>query len=309
MYAKANDDFKARRLRAVKEDLNSSAAVLARKALEDLMDYAQSCQIESSVGLELELKDLALQLVDARPSRLVVANLLQHWLQSLPELPTDLERARGRAAVHAEEVIAQLEEAQGQAVAKCLAEIQPGMTLMTHSCSSNVISLFRACHLANLQVQAIVTESRPGMEGRKLARYLNKLGMPCQFITEAQMASFVVQADKVIIGADSVLRDGSLISKAGSRLLALAAKDAGIPFWVVAESFKHSSLLPEDAVLEEADISELQLEAMPHIEVHNIYFDLIPARLVTAWADEHQLAVTFRSLAANLANNLPQVQP
>lgn len=307
-YAKENTDFKARRLRAVKEDLNSGAAVLARKALEDIIDYADSCQVENSEALTLELKDLAEQLMAARPSRLVVGNLLRYWLTSLPDLPEDLVRARGRAGAHAEEVIDLLQKAQSQVVAKCLAEIKPGMTLMTHSSSTNVMGLFRACHLADLKVQAIITESRPGMEGRNLARYLNKLGVPCQFITEAQMASFVVQADKVVVGADTVLRDGSLISKAGSRLLALAAKDAGIPFWVLAEGFKHTWVLPEDAVLEEVDPDELQLEAMPHVEVRNVYFDLVPARLITAWVDEERVEVTFRSLAETRAETLPVVQ-
>ena len=308
IYAKDNSDFKARRLRAVKEDVNSGAAILARKALEDMIDYADSCQVETTSELLTELKDLAEQLIAARPSRLVVGNLLRYWLNSLPELPDDLDRARGRAGAHAEEVIDLLQSAQNEVVARCLEEIQPGMTLMTHSSSSNVMALFRACHLANLNVQAIVTESRPGMEGRKLARYLNKLGIPCQFITEAQMASFVVQADKVILGADSVLRDGSLITKAGSRLLALAAKDAGIPFWVLAEGFKHALVLPEDAVLEEVDPDELQLEAMPQVEVRNIYFDLVPARLITAWVDEERVAVTFRSLAETRPETLPSVQ-
>lgn len=308
IYAKDNDDFKARRLRAVKGDLNSSAAVLARKALEDMIDYADSCQIETSEGLMLELKELAEQLIAARPSRLVVANVLRFWLNSLPELPEDLERARGRAGAHAEEVIELLQNAQNEVVANCLEEIQPGMTIMTHSSSSNVMGLFRACHLAGLKVQAIITESRPGMEGRKLARNLNKLGVDCQFITEAQMAYFVVQADKIVVGADTVLRDGSLISKTGTRLLALAAKDAGIPFWVLAEGFKHSLVLPEDAVLEEVDSEELQLEEMPHVEVRNVYFDLIPARLVTAWVDEERVAVTFRSLAETRIETLPVIQ-
>lgn len=304
---KENSEFKARRLRAVKQDLNSSAAVLARKALEDIIDYADSCQVETTANLTAELKDLATQLIAARPSRLVVGNLLGYWLNSLPELPEDLERARGRAGAHAEEIIDLLQKSQNQAVTKCLEEIKPNMTIMTHSSSSNVMALFRACHLADLKVEAIITESRPGMEGRKLARYLNKLGVSCQFITEAQMASFVVQADKVVIGADTVLRDGSLISKSGSRLLALAAKDAGVPFWVLAEGFKHSLVLPEDAVLEEADLEELQLEALPYVEMHNIYFELVPARLITTWVDEERVAVTFRSLAETRPATVPAV--
>lgn len=307
MQAKHNSAFKTRRLRAVTEDLNSSAATLARKALEDLIDYADACQVETSVELLAEVKELAELLAQARPSRLVVRNLIEVWLQTLPELPEDLDRARGRLGAHSEEIIDLLLEAQAQLIARCQNEIKPNMTLMTLSNSSNVVSLIRNCHLANKNIKVIITESRPGMEGRRLARYLNKLGVHCIYITEAQMASFVVQADKVILGADTVLRDGSIISKAGSRLLALAAKDAGIPVWVLAESYKHSLVYPEDAVLEEVDTLELQLEEMPHIEMHNVYFDLVPARLISTWVDEQRLSVEFQSRAEALKSNLPQV--
>lgn len=297
IYAKDNLDFKARRLRAVKTDLNSGASVLARKALEDILDYTDCCDVPNTPELLEELTDLVNLLGNARPSRVAVANLLQRFLQTLPELPDDLRRARGRAAVHAEELIETARRAQMDAVRHCMAELSDGMTIMTHSVSSAVMALLTACQQAGKKIQVIVTESRPGMEGRNLARYLNRQGIETQFITEAQMAHFVVQADKVIVGADSLLRDGSLVSKAGSRLLALAARDAGIPFWVLAESFKHSLILPEDVVLEEMPEEELQLESMSRVQVRNVYFDLVPARLITAWADEEGVRVVFRSLA------------
>ncbi|SFX10803.1 translation initiation factor eIF-2B [Marinospirillum alkaliphilum] len=302
MYGRDNEEFKARRLRAVKADLNSGASVLARKALEDIMDYADACEVADVAELQVEITDLADRLSGARPSMVVVSNVLKHFVATLPDLPDDLKKARGRAAVHAEEVIEQVQQAQARAVEFCMNELTDGMTIMTHSVSSSVMQLFTACQRSGKQINAIITESRPGMEGRNLARYLNKLGVQTQFITEAQMAHFVVQADKVIVGADSLLRDGSLVNKTGTRLLALAAKDAGIPFWVLAESFKHSLVLPEDVVLEEMPEEELQLESMPNVQLHNIYFDLIPARLITAWADEQGVRVIFRSLAEGAAS-------
>lgn len=298
IYAKDNADFKARRLRAVKEDFNSGATTLARKTLEDVIDFADCCDAVDTAEFVAELTDLVQQLAAARPSRLAVGNALQRWSVCLPELEAeDLKTARVSAQLAAEEVITALNSARVQAVEQCKNEIKDGMTLMTLSSSSAVMGLFNACYQAGIQFEVILTESRPSMEGRKLARMLNKLAVPVQFISEAQMAYFVPQADKVIVGADSLLRDGSLVNKAGSRLLALAAKDAGIPFWVLAESFKHSLTAPEDISLEEMPEDEMQLEALASVRVRNIYFDLVPARLITAWVDELGVRVEFQSRA------------
>jgi|AntRauTorcE11897_2_1112592.scaffolds.fasta_scaffold02338_7 translation initiation factor eIF-2B subunit delta len=298
IYAKDNADFKSRRLRAVKEDLNSGAATLARKTLEDIIDFADCCQAADTEELVMELTDLATQLGEARPSMVAVRNALQRWVSCLEHLPQeDLKAARGEAQVAAEEVIEELRQSRLLAVQECMKELKDGMTIMTHSTSSTVMALFSACYQAGIKLEAIITESRPGMEGRKLARFLNKMAVPTQFISEAQMASFVPQADKVIVGADSLLRDGTLVNKAGSRLLALAARDSGVPFWVLAESFKHSLTAAEDVVLEEMPTEEMQLEPLGSVQVRNIYFDLVPARLITAWVNEQGVRVEFQSLA------------
>jgi len=298
IYAKDNADFKSRRLRAVKDDLNSGAATLARKTLEDIIDFADCCQAADTAELISELTDLATQLGEARPSMVAVRNALQRWATCLEHLPEDnLKAARGEAQVAAEEVIEELQQSRLAAVQECMKELRDGMTIMTHSTSSSVMALFSACYQAGIKLEAIITESRPGMEGRKLARFLNKMAVPTQFISEAQMAYFVPQADKVIVGADSLLRDGALVNKAGSRLLALAARDSGVPFWVLAESFKHTLTTAEDVVLEEMPEEEMQLEPLNCVRVRNIYFDLVPARLITAWVNEQGVRVEFQSLA------------
>lgn len=293
-----NADFKRRRLRAVQEDVNSSARILARKALEDLIDYALACDAADAGELIVELDDLALQLAQARPSRVVVSNVLERWRCVLPALADQtLPEARQLARQLAEQVIDELEQANRQLVNLCINEIRPGMTLMTHSCSSSVMALFAACHADQIPVQAIITESRPGMEGRRLARFLQKLDIPTQFITDAQMALSVLEADKVIIGADSLLRDGSAVTKAGSHLLALAARDAGIPLWVLADRFKHSRIPPESIQLEEMPVDEIEFDIGAPVSFRNAYFDLLPSRLIAAWVDEREVRVTFRSLS------------
>jgi translation initiation factor 2B subunit (eIF-2B alpha/beta/delta family) len=103
-------------------------------------------------------------------------------------------------------------------------------TIMTHSLSSTVLNVFEK--LQDSRIAALVTESRPLNEGYILARRLSEWCIPTQLITDAQMGLFAAQADMALVGADSLLADGSLLNKTGSYLLALAAQDAKIPFCV-----------------------------------------------------------------------------
>ena len=99
----------------------------------------------------------------------------------------------------------------------------------------------------------------------------------------------VAPSDRVnvaLVGADAIAVDGSVINKAGTYLLALAAQDRGIPLYVCFESFKRSKLGAADIPLEQHDASEFAPPELPNITPHNIYFDITPVHLVTAWITE-----------------------
>jgi hypothetical protein len=88
-------------------------------------------------------------------------------------------------------------------------------------------------------LSVIVCESRPLCEGCAMAQRLAAAGLQVTLITDAQAGVFVEQADAVLLGADAVTPDG-VVNKVGSRLLALAAKAAGVPVLAVADSLKVS---------------------------------------------------------------------
>ncbi|SEI75575.1 translation initiation factor eIF-2B subunit delta [Allopseudospirillum japonicum] len=293
LYAKNNEDFKQRRLRAIRNDFDSGATQLARNALADLADYAEDCDAANIEALNKEILDLALALQQCRPSVATLATLIQAFIEKIQTLSSELTLNETRQAYGdiAEEVSQAAILAGRQAAQNLASKINKGSRLITHSCSANVMYL---CDFLGEQLkEVIITESRPSMEGRTLARYLSKIEMPVQYITEAQIGNFIQQADLAVTGANTLLQDGSLINKSGTRLLALAARDAGIPFYVCAESFKHRPLMPEAITLEEMPAEELGLPQLAHVRARNLYFDLTPARLVTAWADEQGVTQTF----------------
>ena len=269
----------------IRDDRTRGASELARRALELLAKAAQSLPATDAVELRGRLLVLAGELSAARPSMTPIRNLLRRWRED-PAISLDLElsAARRLAAERAEALIA----ASRRAVADCAAHtaglLGPGRRVMTHSLSSTVVETCRL--LKGTGLRMIVTESRPLAEGRRLAERLSAWNVPTIYITDAQMGLFVAQADAVLVGADSVLADGAVVNKAGTCLLALAARDQGVPFYVCCESFKWRASDDPLPKLEEMAPAELGVPDWPGVTVRNVYFDLTPARLVSAWIAE-----------------------
>ena len=269
----------------IRNDRTRGASELARRSLELLAEAARSLPATDAVELRERLLALAVALSAARPSMTPIQNLLRRWGETLQSSAApNLAGTRRLAAEQAELLMA----ASWRAVAECAAHtaelLGPGRTVLTHSLSSTVVEACRL--LKDTGLRMIITESRPLGEGRQLAERLSAWNVPTTYITDAQMGLFVAQADAVLVGADSVLADGTVINKAGTYPLALAARDQGVPFYVCCERFKWRALDDPPPELEEMAPAELDTPNWPGVTVRNVYFDLTPARLVSAWIAE-----------------------
>jgi methylthioribose-1-phosphate isomerase len=145
-------------------------------------------------------------------------------------------------------------------------------------------------------VSVWATETRPLLQGARLTAWeLSRAAVPVRLVTEGAAASVMARRriEAVLVGADRIARNGDVANKVGTFSLALAAKDRGIPFVVVAPT---STLDPacssgEAIPIEERHASEvLELQGVPiapeGVGAENPAFDVTPARLVTAIVTE-----------------------
>lgn len=269
----------------IRDDRTRGASELARRALELLAEAARTLPAVDALELRADLLTLAGELSAVRPNMAPIRNLLRRWRESsTPPVDLNLAIARDLAAERAETLVAASRRAVTECAVHAARLLGPGRTVMTHSLSATVTEICRL--LKDDGLRMIVTEARPLGEGRQLAERLSAWRVPTTCITDAQIGLFVAQADAVLVGADSVLADGTVVNKAGTYPLALAARDRGVPFHVCCESFKWRA--PDEPVpeLEEMAAAELGMPDWPAVTVRNVYFDLTPARLVSAWIDE-----------------------
>lgn len=268
----------------IRDDRIHGASELARRCLAILAEAAKTLPAADCGEFRQRLLTLAAELAVIRPSMAPIGNLLRRWQERIGTANGDLELLRRLAAEHAAALVALSRQAVTDCAAHAARWFGPGRTLMTHSLSSTVLETCRL--LRNQDLRMIVTESRPLTEGRRMVERLSAWNVPTTYITDAQMGLFVARADGVLVGADSLLADGSAINKVGTALLALAARECGVPFHVCCESFKQRAENESPPELEEMASAELEVPAWPGVSVRNVYFDITPARLIDVWISE-----------------------
>lgn len=286
------NDLRRDLLRRVRDNLCDGSSHLARIALESLIDYAD-VEADEVEALRTELVGFADDLMQARPNMSAIRHLVGRWREGIETFEGDLPALREYARQHAESVRDWANVATEATVRCGVDRIGEYRTLLTHSMSSTVTRVLK--QLPGREFDVITTESRPRLEGWQLASILGEEGIPVTYITDAQLGIFVEQADAVVVGADSILADGSFINKVGTRLLALGAREAGVPLFVCAESFKCTAQEVADVQLEEKPAKELKPPHMPGIRARNVYFEIVPAALVTDWLSDEALAERFRT--------------
>lgn len=140
--------------------------------------------------------------------------------------------------------------------------------------------------------RAYACETRPLLQGARLTAWeLQQMGAPYDVIVDSAAASLMRRGyvDAVLAGADRVAANGDTANKIGTFPLALAARYAGIPFYIVA---------PETTVdVRTAHGDDIAIEDRPPEEVVRIQgvrtvpdgasalnpaFDVTPAELITA---------------------------
>jgi translation initiation factor 2B subunit (eIF-2B alpha/beta/delta family) len=114
-------------------------------------------------------------------------------------------------------------------------------TVMTHSASATV----REALVHTPPDRVVCTASEPEGEGRPFAEDLEGEGLTVEVVADDDAKHAVKSVNLLLLGADAVFQDGSLVNKTGTSGLARAAHDAGVPVFVACETFK---LAPHEAV-------------------------------------------------------------
>jgi translation initiation factor 2B subunit (eIF-2B alpha/beta/delta family) len=280
----------------LRSDRAHGASWLSRKAAR-LLAMLTSDVSEDELQQRLALVHAAArELAQARPSMAALANTVARIWQA---------GSVGASSVAGREAIVQLQQIHAEAdrlmaawstaAEQIAGYARPllGATVYTFSRSGTVeTALVRRTKDELAQDEGeprlrrvIVSESRPGGEGIAAAKALAAAGLDITLAPDAAMGAFVGEASAVVLGADSIRADGSVVNKVGSYPLALVAREAGVPVYVLAETLKIAS--PDfPLVFEPLEWPEMPPPPAPGVELRSVGFELVAAHLITAVVSE-----------------------
>ncbi len=182
--------------------------------------------------------------------------------------------------------------------------IEDGQTVLTH-CNTGALAtagfgtalgVVRYAWYEGKRVSVITTETRPVLQGARLNVWeLRREGIPVKLIVDSAVAITLARgmADLVLVGADRIVMTGHTANKIGTLQVALAARHASKPFYVVAPtSTFQRTWNPEEIVIEERSPDEVRTVmgqtyiTLEDVEVYNPSFDVTPPELITAFITE-----------------------
>lgn len=180
-------------------------------------------------------------------------------------------------------------------------------TIMTHCNAGSLatvgygtaLGVIRATKESGKSIKVIATETRPVQQGSRLTAFeLHHDGIDVSLIPDTAVGYTMANnlVNKVVVGADRILRTGHVYNKIGTYQVALMAKQHGIPFYVAAplSTFDLKSN-PEDVIIEQRKGTEVtqigdKKTAPDGINVINPAFDMTPPELVTGIITEAGVA-------------------
>lgn len=282
-------------IQAIRDDREHGASWLARAAAGVLLRLTEPRDDVADDIWDAVVRMAAQELVEARPSMAAVANTAARIWDAGRSAATPTE-ARTQLRDMAERLATQDE--QTQLALRTYAEKMLLGNVYTMSRSGTVEDVLRDLGQRRIIGRVIIGASVPGGEGVTMGRALAQSGLDVTLVADTACGLFIGEASCVVLGADSLRADGSLVNKVGSYPLALVAREAGKPVYALCETLKISA--PDfPLIIEEKDPAELLPDPVAGFRARNPYFDVTPAQLISGYMTEQ--GVLDRETVARLA--------
>lgn len=177
--------------------------------------------------------------------------------------------------------------------------IEDGDTILTYCNAGSLacvyygtaLGVIRSAWKQGKKIKVIAPETRPKLQGARLTIFELKMEeIPVTLITDNSIGLLMQKGkiNKVVVGADRILSDGTTYNKIGTYTVAVLSKHHKIPFYVAAPK----STFDLKAAREQVEIEKRNPKevteicgckiAPDNIDVVNYAFDMTPPELISA---------------------------
>jgi len=289
-------------LRELKEDNISGASEFIDKALE-IVKFQLRLTRDPHKDIREEIIYLSKEIIDTRPSMAPLINIIGYLIHDLDKINKNIIKSRlNQFNIEREERKESL-ELNFRTFLEDNKKVP--LKVMLISYSSTIVNLLIKNKDSNFEIY--ILESRPLLEGRKTAEILSQF-FKTHLIVDAGMGKFIDEIDLVLIGVDSILKDGSIINKIGTFPLAITANAQNIDVYAVTDSYKYNlkSHYNQKILIEEKPIREMYDKEIKdlNLKIHNYYFDITPSKYIKGFISEYGI-LSVQEFLKKIQQDLP----
>lgn len=234
-----------------------------------------------------EVKKAADYLLSARPTEPLVQNGVKFIFSEITKTkPNNVRQAKNLLKTACIKFLAVLNKAAQLIIKNGQEIIKNNDKIITHCHSWLVEQILVQAKKNKIKFQVFNTETRPLFQGRITSKKLLQAKIPTTMITDTS-AGFLIshysgkklEMDKVILGADAILADGSVINKIGSFSIGLIAHKERVPLYIASSLLKFHD--KSWIKIEKRSAKEIWAQAPRGLKVINFAFDKIPSEYIT----------------------------
>jgi len=265
------------------------AGKIAKYAVLALMKAAEDFKSDETRDFLRYMEYVGSYLRSSRPTAVSLPNAITYVLTRLRKQSiTSVEEGKQIVISSAQEFMRRADEALKIIGELGSRRIENGDIIMTHCHSTAATSVIATAYKKGKINVVYVKETRPAFQGLITAKALAEEGLEVVVIPDSSVRYFMKKVDKVVVGADTVAANGAVVNKIGTSLVALAAKEARVRFYVATETFKFSpyTLLGELVPIEVRDPREVVddewMKENKNVKIFNPVFDVTPPEYIDA---------------------------
>jgi translation initiation factor 2B subunit (eIF-2B alpha/beta/delta family) len=266
-------------IKEIEVDNTSGASEFIDKVLE-IIKIKLKLIVDPHVEMKNEIIMLSKQIIALRPSMATLINTIGYLIHDLDDINKILIKERlNKFSTKMKKKKEYLESNFNIFLKK---HKKFPLKVMIISYSSTIMNLL--LRNKEFEFEIYVLESRPLLEGQKVAEILAS-HFKTHLIIDAAIGNFIDEVDIILVGVDSILKDGSIINKVGTFPLAALAGSKKIDVYGICDSYKYNlkSHYGYSVLIEEKPTNEIYDKEIKNknLEVHNYYFDITPPEYIS----------------------------
>ncbi|XP_007036420.2 PREDICTED: translation initiation factor eIF-2B subunit delta [Theobroma cacao] len=230
---------------------NARCIAMLQAFQEAIRDYSTPPEKTLIRDLTSKIGGFVSFLIECRPLSMSMGNAIRFLKSRIAKLPPILSESEAKAALCSDIdrfINEKIVLADKVIVRHAATKIRDGDVLLTYGSSCVVEMILLYAHELGKQFRVVVVDSRPMLEGKKLLRRLVAKGLSCTY-THLNAISYIMhEVTRVLLGASSILSNGTVYSRVGTASVAMVAYAYRVPVLICCEAYKFHERVQLDSI-------------------------------------------------------------